>query len=142
MNIIQYSYIPNDIFEFLRRHDGCNLSINFNNASTVSGYGHIVWCSVQLSMITRTCCRCGYDPLWHPDDTESKCIHHTYDNQRYDDVFIWKAMLKEGRINISSLEKAFNTWLKAQPTQNNQPAKLMIFTDDEDMEVSHEHRQC
>ncbi len=129
----------NNIAEFMKEHDGCNISINFNNADGLNGYGHIMWCSVHISMVTRTCQRCGYDPLWHPDEEQSKCLRHTYDSWRYDDVFIWRSMLKEGHINISSLERAFDIWLKAQPKQCSQATKLMIFNDD--MEAEHEHHQ-
>lgn len=129
MNTIQHRCIPNSIAEYLNVNDGVNLSININHADGLNGYGHIMLCSVSLSRITRTCNRCGYDPLWHSD--KDKCIRHTYNNWRYDDVFVWKSMIKEGHIDISSLEKAFNTWLEAQPTQYNQPAKLMIFDEND-----------
>ena len=126
MNIIQHMDIPQNIYEFISSHNGCNLSININSTDAINGYGHIMWYSVHISMLTRTCNRCGYDPLWRPNDEQSKCIRHTYDNWRYDDVFVWKTMMG-GYMDTQKLEGDFDTWLKAQPTQHSQPAKRMFF---------------
>ena len=128
MNIIQHIDIPKNISEFLNAYDGCNLSINLNNADRLNGYGHIMLCSVHLSMITRTCNRCGYDPLWHPDRDE--CNRHTYEDFRYDEVFFWRTVVKEDSIDTSSLERAFDIWLKANPKLYVQSVKLMMFKED------------
>ena len=61
MNIIQHMDIPQNIYEFISSHNGCNLSININSTDAINGYGHIMWYSVHISMLTRTCNRCGYE---------------------------------------------------------------------------------
>ena len=122
MKIIQHIDIPNNVADYIEAHDGINLSININNASGAYGYAHVTWYSVVLSRLTRTCNRCGYDPLWKPNDDDSKCLRHTYNSWRYDDVFIWSPMN-----NDLSLEEAFDVWLKSQPTSIYQPVKQMTF---------------
>ena len=123
--------IPKNISEFLNAHDGSKLSINLNSAKYLNYDGHIMLCSFHLSIITRTCNRCGHDLLWHPERDE--CNRHTYGNFHYDDVFIWKAIVKDDRIDTSSLERAFDIWLKANPAPYIQPAKLMTFEEDEEL---------
>lgn len=113
--------IPNNIVQYIYRNDGVNLSVNINSAATISGYGRMIFCTYVLSKITRTCHRCGYDPLWNPDDTESKCIRHTYDGYRYDEVFAYSPD-DEGR----SLEECFEEWL-SKNNNPNKPAERMIF---------------
>ena len=71
---------------------------------------------------TRTCNRCGYDPLWKPNDDDSKCLRHTYNSWRYDEVFVWSPT-----DNNLSLEEAFDVWLHSQPTSWDQPVNKMIF---------------
>ena len=122
MRMIQHIDIPDNIAEYVEAYDGINLSININNVAEVSGYAHITWYSVVLSKLTRTCNRCGYDPLWKPNDDDSKCIRHTYNSWRYDEVFIWSPTN-----NDLSLEEAFGVWLKSQPTSKYQPVNQMTF---------------
>ena len=77
-----------NIAGYVEAHDGINLCINTNNADGDDGYAHMTWYSMVLSRLTRTCNRCGYDPPWILND-ERKCLRHTCDNWRYDDVFVW-----------------------------------------------------
>ena len=122
IKIIRHIDIPENIAEYIDRHDGVNLSFHINQADADSGYCHRTFYSVYIKRLTRTCNNCGYDPLWKPDDDESKCLRHTYNSWRYDTVFIWRP---DG--NHLSLEEAFDIWLKEQPTAWNQPVKKMIF---------------
>ena len=122
MRIIQHIDIPDNIAEYIEAHDGINLSININNADGDYGYAHVIWYSVVLSRLTRTCNRCGYDPLWKPNDDDSKCIRHTYNSWRYDEVFVWSPTG-----NNLSLEEAFDIWWQSQPTSWDQPVKQMTF---------------
>lgn len=115
-------HIPDNIAKWIKEHDGVNLSINFNSASADSGYAHMLWHTVQISMLTRTCNRCGYDRLWRPDDRESKCQRHTYNAWRYDTVFTWSEFQ-----NSTTLEDAFNKWLEAQPDKYDAPVVKMCF---------------
>ena len=115
--------IPDNIARYIEQHKGVNLAINFNSVSADYGYVHDIHHTVVLSVLTRTCNRCGYDPLWKPDDSESKCIRHTYGRWRYDDVFVWSA-----DTNDLSLEKCFAIWEKRdQERKYNEPANHMIF---------------
>ena len=100
--------IPENILNFLGSHDGVNLAINYNSASADYGYAHIMHRNVVISILTRTCQRCGYDPLWKPNDDDSKCRRHTYSNFRYDEVFAW-----DSRYTLS-LEKCFEEWQNQQ----------------------------
>lgn len=75
-----------------------------------------------MRFCTRTGNRCGYDPLWKPIDDDSKCLRHTYNSWRYDEVFIWSPTG-----NNISLEKAFDIWLHSLPTSWDQPVKQMTF---------------
>ena len=122
MQIIRHIDIPDNVAGYIEAHDGINLSININNADGDYDYAHMTWYSVILSRLTRTCDRCGYDPLWKPDDDDSKCLRHTYNNWRYDEVFVWSPT-----DNYLSLEEAFYVWLQSQPTSWNQPVKKMSF---------------
>lgn len=122
MHIIRHVDIPDNIAEYIEAHDGINMSININNADGDYGYAHMTWYSVILSRLTRTCNRCGYDPLWKPNDDDSKCLRHTYNSWQYDEVFVWSPT-----DNHLTLEEAFDIWLQSQPTSMNQPVKKMTF---------------
>lgn len=121
--IIQHIDIPDNIAKYIAEHNGVNLNINVNSTDADYEYAHIIWYTVTLSKLTRTCHRCGYDPVWNPDDSNSKCLRHTYNNWRYDTVFAWGHM---GNSSLS-LEEAFNAWLRSQPASEYQPTKKMIF---------------
>lgn len=101
--------MPQNIERYLKEHDGVNVAVNFNSASADYGYAHILHKSVVMSKLTRTCNRCGYDPLWKPDDSESKCLRHTYGASRYDPVFSYSYTK-----NPLSLEECFDIWLDRQ----------------------------
>lgn len=113
--------IPENICSWLRRQDGANVSVIFNSSSANCGYGHRILKYVAISRLTRTCVRCGYDPLWNPDDSESKCVRHTYNPWRYDDVFVW-----EDGTNANPLEADFSRWMDAQPERSDKPVVTMI----------------
>ena len=117
---VQGFRIPQNIEKWLKDHDGVNLSINFNNASADCGYAHIMWLTVEISMLNRRCNRCGYDLLWNPDDRDSKCLRHTYDAWHYDTVFAWCA-----NHNEQTLSEAFDEWEKSQPKAWMQPVKRL-----------------
>lgn len=114
--------IPENIVKWLEKQDGANLSVNFNSVSANGGYSHIVRWYIEISMLTRTCNRCGYDSLWNPDDSNSKCLRHTYEKPRYDVVFSWMPTRFQW-----SLEEAFDKWLKEQPKEYWKPTKRMNF---------------
>ena len=122
MKIIQDIHIPDSIARWIEQHDGVNLSININSASSDYGYAHMVYHTVSISILTRTCNRCGYDPLWNPDDTDSKCIRHTYNSPRYDKVFCWNAFR-----NPNTLEEAFNHWLELNKERENDWRKAIVI---------------
>ncbi len=115
-------HIPDNIAKWITQHDGVNLSINFNSASADSGYAHMLWHTVTISMLTRTCNRCGYDTLWNPDDSESKCIRHTYNSWRYDTVFVWSEFQ-----NPLSLEVAFEEWKNKQSDKYGAPIVKITY---------------
>ena len=118
----QHIDIPDNIAKYVDERDGIALNITLNNAFADDGYAHVHWYFVRLSMLTRTCHHCGYDRLWKPNDDDSKCIRHVYDNWRYDDVFVWSDCN-----NPLSLEEAFDVWLAAQPKSWSEPVKMMTF---------------
>ena len=105
--------IPDNIEKWIEKHDGVNLSVNVNPASTDYGYAHIKHLTVTISMLTRTCHHCGYDQIWNPDDSESKCRRHTYGIWRYDPVFEWTS--NDG---WTTLKTAFDVWLSKQTHDN------------------------
>ena len=113
--------LPKNMIDYIRQHNAVNLQINFNHADADYGYGHMIYISVILSHLTRTCNRCGYDEIWNPDDSESKCLRHTYDKPHYDSVFIWNSYK-----NPWSLRAAFENWLNLQPPENCSE-KPMVF---------------
>lgn len=117
--------IPENMIRYLREHDGVNITINYNHADADHGYAHVTWRTVVLSRLTRHCNNCGYDPLWNPDDSESRCGHHVYSTWHYDPVFVWGDM---GGTR-DKLEKCFELWEKEQPKENEyrKPAKYMSF---------------
>lgn len=102
-----YTDIPENILKFISEHNGVNLAININRADCDDGYAHIIHHSIVISQLTRTCHHCGYDQLWAPDDTNSRCQRHQYGSWRYDVVFMWT---KEG--NWRTLEECFEEWLE------------------------------
>lgn len=115
--------IPENVADYIKTHDGTNLEISINAAFADYGYAHILHKAIIISKLTRTCHWCGYDPLWNPDDSESKCQRHTYDNWRYDPVFAWYPNAGIG------LEEAFDDWLSIQPSENefDKPAKYKKY---------------
>ena len=112
--------IPDNIVKFLKERNGVNLQINYNSISADMGYVHQLSHTVRLLMLTRTCSRCGYDPVWKPDDSESKCIRHTYGSWRYDRVFAWEEN-SEGL----SLEECFEAWEAMQSKREDEPVKSL-----------------
>lgn len=126
MKIRQHIDIPDNIAEYVGSHNGCNLSININSTDGLNGYGMIEHFTVELSILTKTCYRCGYDPLWNPEvDDDLACSRHSYSDQRYDEVFVWRGT--EGIQDRIGLEDAFNLWLQAQPKRPFNPVKRMFF---------------
>lgn len=120
--MIQHIDIPDNIANYISQHNGSAINITISNASANHGYAHIMWYVVRVSILTRTCHRCGYDVIWNPDDSESKCQRHSYDAWRYDDVFIWSDQFPH-----LSLEEAFDDWLSAQPTGYMLPMKRKVY---------------
>ena len=116
--------IPGCIDKWANEHNGVNIAVNYNFVDGCNGYAHMVFRSVVISQITRHCNRCGYDPLWNPDDGKSKCLRHTYSSWRYDPVFNWT-----DNQNPLTLEECFNAWLQVQPKENeiNKPTQEMSF---------------
>ena len=116
--------IPDNISRWANGKNGVNIAVNYNFVDGCNGYAHMLFRSVVISQITRHCNRCGYDPLWHPDDSKSKCLRHTYSTWRYDPVFSWT----DNQNNLS-LEECFDYWLSLQPKENewNKPAVDMDF---------------
>lgn len=111
--------IPDKILDYVRDYDGTNLNVGFNYTTTNCGYGHLFSVSYDLSRLTKTCYRCGYDPLWRPELWESKCQRHRYNSERYDTVFFWQ----EGY--DKQLEDCFDEWLAMQ--EKNKGMKKMIY---------------
>lgn len=118
--------MPENMKKWIRCHDGVNLSVNWNAASADCGYAHHLFKSVVLSMLTRTCHRCGFDEVWNPDDSQSKCQRHSYNAWRYDEVFVWA-----DEDNNISLDEAFERWKEANPRESAadclKPVKFMSF---------------
>lgn len=118
-------HIPDNLARYVEQHIGVNLSANFNSVAADAGYAHDVFHTVVLSVMTRTCNRCGYDPVWNPDDSESKCGRHTYNGWRYDEIFVWSE-----RRNSDSLEESFAKWEKENEAHEKGmtvPAKRIIY---------------
>ncbi len=122
IEIIQDFHIPENIVKYLKENDGVNLAVNWNSAGADYGYAHTIWHNVVITKLTRTCQRCGYDPLWKPDDTNSKCLRHSFGEWRYDVIFSWS---QEG--NDESLEECFDEWMKYQPKKWYDPAIKVLF---------------
>ena len=101
--------IPPKIEKYIEEHDGVALVISINSASADAGYAHLIHTAIELKELTRTCHRCGYDPCWNPDDSESKCARHTYGAERYDTVFSYSPTK-----NDRSLAECFDEWLSLQ----------------------------
>ena len=116
--------IPDIIAEYIGMYHGINLQFNINQVDVVNGYGAAVYPSVKILKYKVACNNCDYDSLWHPDDSESKCGHHTYGTKRYDTIFYWTPLGTD-----LTLEEAFEIWLKAQPEENewDKPVKYMSF---------------
>ena len=113
--------IPDRIIDYVESKCGCNLQINYNVTDGVNGYGQIVHYSVHISILTRTCNRCGYDPLWNPRGWESKCFHHSYNHERYDDVFVWSGACGK------TLERCFDDWVNMQSMNTDEPMRMGVF---------------
>jgi hypothetical protein len=105
--------IPDNILKWITEHDGVNLKVDINSASADYGYAHVMHVTVIISMLTRTCNHCGYDQIWKPDDSNSKCRRHTFGAWRYDPVFTWRSKSYGGDM-LQTLESAFDTWLSKQ----------------------------
>lgn len=114
--------LPDNIMGWLKEHYGANVSINVNSTDGLNGYGQLMHYSVHVSMLTRTCHRCGYDRLWKPDDSESKCQRHTYNSWRYDDVFVWR-----DRKSKASLKEEFEKWLTKNRDRKDGPMVQMVY---------------
>ena len=108
--------LPLNVLRYVEENDGTSIAININSASADYGYAHVIHKSVVISRLTRTCHHCGYDPLWKPDDSESKCRRHIYSTFRYDTVFTWTP----NQCDLS-LKDAFDQFLKAQPQKYGSP---------------------
>ena len=119
---VEIPEIPKNIIEYLSNHNGCNLQVNLNHADADYGYAHRLLISVVISHLTRTCNRCGFDVIWNPDDTESKCGRHTYGAYRYDEVFAWSPLKCS-----MTLEEAFNDWLISQSKDYRKPIVLKTY---------------
>ena len=117
--------IPENIVNYLDRHNGVVLTISINATDGINGYGHLMQVGYELKKLTRTCHRCGYDPVWRPDLWENHGGgRHTYGSWRYDMVFCYIDNNQE-----LSLEQAFDQWLEKQPTEYewDKPMRRMIF---------------
>lgn len=105
--------IPDNISNYIDHHHGVALVVSLNATDAVNGYGHQLHTVYELKHLTRTCHRCGYDEIWHPELWGAHGDgRHTYGNYRYDTVFRYKQGDKK-----PTLEQAFNLWLEAQPTE-------------------------
>lgn len=144
-HIPQTITIPDNIREFVGKHDGSVVEIAINDASSNYGYAHMMYTTVKVKKLTKTCWRCGYDEIWNngPDLEEDwikrKCKHrHTYGNRRYDTIFSWIE-----NDNCIPLEDAFDIWLSNQPEKwggnrkDTKDLKRMYFHESKREMISH-----
>ena len=128
--------IPENIADFVGHHDGSSMEVSLNPAFTVSGYAHVIWLTVRVSMLNRRCIHCGYETLWNPKPEKPCPCRHTYAKITYDDVFTWRNTWdpenKEDYRSINtraktSLEKAFTIFLENQNPYGYEKIKAMHF---------------
>lgn len=121
---IELFHIPQNIAKYIADHDGSVIELSICHADADDGYAHVLWPAVSVKRLTRTCIHCGYDPIWSPDDSNSRCRRHAYNSWRYDTVFSWSGPNKTDQ----DLASAFDTWQQAQPSNGYvNPVKYMRF---------------
>lgn len=105
--------IPDNLAEYMMRYHS-NLQANVCVTDVENGYGVRVTKSIRLMRPFCKCNRCGYHSLWNPDDSDSKCLRHTY-TKGWDTVFSWNPD------SGVSIEDAFSEYLELQSTDESKP---------------------
>ena len=103
-------WLPDNIAQYFNEKH-CTIEISVCHTDVENGYGcRITQCFRILRPYCR-CNRCGYHSLWNPDDSNSKCLRHTYE-KGWDTVFLYT--LGAGEVKMP-LEVAFEEFLSKQP---------------------------
>lgn len=104
--LIWIGEIPENVAKYISQYHA-NLQYNICSTDVVNGYGHRITKSFLVMRPYKKCSRCGYHSLWAPDDSDSKCLWHTYE-KGYDTVF---SFTQECGI---TLKDAFSEFLSLQ----------------------------
>lgn len=99
--------LPDNVVNYCGQYYS-NIEIDLCNTDVECGYGVRISGGVKVMRPYNRCTNCGYHSLWNPDDSESKCLRHTY-VKGWDTVFSWSIE------SDMELEKAFDCFLAMQP---------------------------
>lgn len=109
-------WLPENVAQYFNEHH-CTLEISICHTDVECGYGvRITKCFRVLRPYCK-CSRCGYHSLWNPDDSNSKCLRHSY-TRGWDTVFSYSLDTGEKKI---AFEAAFDVFLSKQPKQETMP---------------------
>ena len=115
-NISEIPSLPDNVAQYFNEYY-CTIEVSICHTDVECGYGcRISRCFKVLRPYCK-CSRCGYHSLWNPDDTQSKCLRHTY-TRGWDTVFAY--MIDTGETK-PSLEVMFDEFLKKQPDSDYLP---------------------
>lgn len=99
--------IPDNIQNFIKRTDGVSIDVVINHPVSSCGCNLKIRKTIVLSILNRSCNRCGYDYIFNPDGGDGDCGHSNCE-LKYVPVFVWQDF-----DNATPLEKAFSIWLDA-----------------------------
>lgn len=112
--------MPDELAEYMMRfHSAVEASISTTDVE--NGYGIRVERRIVLKRPYCRCNRCGYHSLWNPDDSESKCLRHTYE-KGWDTVFCY-----DPDRSHMELKDAFVDWLTKQPKRENEKTVFGLY---------------
>ena len=101
--------LPDNIAKYFNDHY-CTIEISVCHTDVECGYGSRISKVFKILLPFCKCNRCNYNSLWNPDDSDSKCLRHTY-TKGWDVIFAYTLETGEHKM---SLDTAFDKFLKAQ----------------------------
>lgn len=104
------SGLPDNIAQYFNDHF-CAIEISVCHTDVECGYGSRISKAFKILRPFCKCNRCSFHSLWNPDDSDSKCLRHTY-TKGWDVVFSYTLDTGEHKM---SLDAAFDEFLKLQP---------------------------
>lgn len=112
--------IPDNIAEYMMRyHSALEASVSCTDVE--NGYGLRIERRILLKRPYCRCVNCGYHSLWNPDDSNSRCLRHTYE-KGWDTVFCY-----DPDKSYLELKSAFSNWLLKQPNAWNEPVVAGLY---------------